>query len=115
MNRFFDAEAVADYTKQLLRYKYIDEELGVYGTENTKRVLKYLGVPVKAVRVEDRHYHCRPGEYEILKLTKTGYMHFVPGDGEGNYTWDPLGVRPAQREYDLESKRIIVMEDNWRG
>ena len=113
INKTFEVEDIVDFTEQLIHYGYIDDELAVLGTANTKKVLKYLGVPVKEVRVEDKTYPCRYGEYEILKLIKPGYMHFVPGNGDGHYVWDPLGVRPSQDDYDIESKRILLMEVGW--
>jgi hypothetical protein len=59
------------------------------------------------VRFEDADYICHSGEYEILELRKTGHTHFVRGDGKGNYSWDSLGIREAQKYYKISSKRII--------
>ena len=108
---YFDAEEIVKITDELLTHKYIDNELSVYenlnGINTTKLTLKYLGLNVADVFYENQFYQCKNKEYEILKLTKPGYAHFVPGDGSGHYSWDSLGIRPQQKDYRLKSKRII--------
>lgn len=108
---YYDAEIVIDKTIDLMGFGYVDKELSVYesmdGINKTKKVLQFLGVPCKDVVYKGADYICKVGEYEILKLTKPGYAHFVPGDGRGNYSWDSLGIRAAQKDYKLYSKRII--------
>ena len=105
----YDVEKVVELCEQLIRFGHVKADLGVYGVDDTRKVLKYLGVPVKSVKVEGPFYVCKEHEYEILKLVKPEYMHFVPGDGKGHYTWDSLGVRPSQKDYHIDSKRIIVL------
>jgi len=112
-NTFFDPDGIINKTLKMLNRGWIDAELAVYGTDNAKKILEYLQVPVKAVKDAPAGYECHRNEIEILKLVKPGFMHFVPGDGKGNYTWDPLGVRPMQKGYSLDSKRIIVLKDGW--
>jgi hypothetical protein len=71
----------------------------------------FLELGIRTVtRFESADYECKQGEYEILKLTKPGYTHFVPGDGKGNYSWDSLGSRQAQKDYSVEEKRIITFK-----
>jgi len=113
INTFYDPDTIIDRTLRFLNKGWINCELAVYGIVNTKAILVDLQVPVKAVKTASASYRCKPNELEILKLTKPGYMHFVPGDGHGNYTWDSLGLRPGQDDYKLTAKRIIVLEDNW--
>jgi len=108
-NELYEVQSLVNVTEQLIRFGHVKADLGVYGVDNTRKVLKYLGVPVKSVKVEGPFYVCEKNEYEILKLVKPGFMHFVPGDGKGNYTWDSLGVRPSQKDYHIDSKRIIVL------
>ena len=67
-----------------------------------------LGLVV-SVKKESPDYICKPGEYEILHLKKPNYSHFVRGDGKGNYSWDSLGIRDAQKYYTVHSKRIITV------
>jgi len=113
LNVYYDVEAVVQITEELLHFNHVDDELSVYenlnGVNTTKRTLKFLGLPVGNVIYQPADYICKPNEYEILKLTKPGYAHFVPGDGNGNYTWDSLGIRPQQKQYTLKSKRIIIL------
>lgn len=59
------------------------------------------------VRFEGKYYICKDGEYEILELKKPGHTHFVRGDGCGHYSWDSLGIREAQKDYIVNSKRIV--------
>lgn len=113
INTYYDPETVIDKTLALLNKGYIDCELALYGTENTKMALRYLQVPVKAVKTASASYKCKENELEILKLEKPGYMHFVPGDGKGHYTWDSLGLRPEQDDYKITAKRIIILKDGW--
>jgi len=59
---------------------------------------------------KDPYYICSDGEYEILELEKPGYFHFVPGDGKGNYSWDSLGIRDAQKDYHVAGKRVFTVK-----
>lgn len=68
-----------------------------------------LGIKTET-RFESWAYECEDGEFEVLKLTKPGYAHFVPGDGKGNYNWDSLGVRDSQKYYTVSEKRIITFK-----
>jgi hypothetical protein len=111
---YYDAKKVIEKTTDLLGVGYIDDELSVYekseGINKTKMLLRFLGLPVMNVVYRPDFYKCKDGEYEILKLVKPGYAHFVPGDGNSNYTWDSLGIRKQQKDYTLKSKRIIIMD-----
>jgi len=80
----------------------IDQNFTVLWVET----LAYFGIDAE-VTFTSADYICKPGEYEILKLVKPGYAHFVRGDGKGNYTWDSLGIRDAQKDYIVGEKRII--------
>lgn len=114
-NKHFSVDSVIDYTVRLIDAGYIDKNLNVYENHEklnkTKLVLKYIGIPnVKNVVYKEADYICKDKEYEILKLEKPGYGHFVPGNGIGQYSWDSLGIRPQQKNYKLKSKRIIILE-----
>ena len=65
---------------------------------------------VTSTRKQVENYICKPGEYEILHLHKPGHDHFVRGDGKGQYSWDSLGIRKAQKDYIIKSKRIITVK-----
>lgn len=62
------------------------------------------------VRKEQAEYICENGEEEILRLSKPGYEHFVAGDGFGNYSFDSLGRRDAQKDYFVKNKWIIKVK-----
>ena len=68
-----------------------------------------LGIDTET-KFESADYICKENEYEVLKLTKPGYTHFVPGDGKGNYSWDSLGVRDSRKDYRVSEKRIITFK-----
>ena len=65
---------------------------------------------ITSTRRESSNYICKPGEYEILHLQKPGHDHFVRGNGYGQYSWDSLGIRKAQTEYTIKSKRIVTVK-----
>lgn len=113
-NRYYDIEDIVNITLRLIEANIIDNELSVYeykdGMNKTKMLFRFLGVSVRDVYYQGADYQCKFREHEILKLWKPGYSHFVPGDGKGNYSWDPLGIRPQQKDYKLRSKRIILLE-----
>ena len=81
----------------------LDDELTVSWAE----FFGIFGVKV-SVRFEKPDYICKKNEFEILELEKPGHTHFVPGDGQGNWVWDPLGrYRPGVENYRLKSKRVF--------
>lgn len=112
-NVYFGADDIVNFTLRLIDANLIDKELSVYedmdGMNKTKMVLRFLGIAVKNVVYKEADYICKDNEHEILKLSKPNYSHFVPGDGKGNYSWDPLGIRPQQKDYRLKSKRVIIL------
>ena len=81
---------------------FLDNELTVIWD----KCFKYFGWTV-SVKKESPVYACKDGEFEILELSKPGHTHFLPGDGQGHYTWDPLGMRPQQKDYKIKSKRVF--------
>jgi len=56
----------------------------------------------------DANYVCNNDEYEILDYfnKRTGYTHFVLGDGKGKCMIDPFPGSRTVREGDVRSKRI---------
>lgn len=92
---------------------------GILGKDLTIResceymVPHYLGIPIKESKRTGPEYICKSNELEILWLHRKEngheYNHFVPGDGRGNYSWDPLGIRPQQRRYQVAGKRIMII------
>ena len=89
------------------------KELGIIDDDFTvlswDKCFSFIGIRSET-RFESADYECEENEYEILKLKKPGYNHFVPGDGKGHYSWDSLGIRPAQKDYTIEDKRIITLK-----
>ena len=68
---------------------------------------------------EESHkdYICKDDEREVLKLVKRKNWHmenppahYVPGNGQGCYSWDSLGHRPQQKEYVVYAKRIFKIK-----
>lgn len=99
---------ILETTKNLVGYGFVTNDLAIYkGYE--LHVPQALGINVKKAFRADADYLCKDNEIEILWLSKPGYSHFVPGDGKGNYVWDSLGRRPAQKQYRVAGKRIMVL------
>jgi hypothetical protein len=73
------------------------------------KAFEQLGLETET-KFESADYECLENEYEVLKLEKPGYIHFVPGDGKGHYSWDSLGVRDSQKYYTVAEKRIITFK-----
>lgn len=102
---FFSPWRVKKLCQELLHQKIIDKEFYI---ESWDKIFSYLGVPVKT-HFEAAEYTCREHEVEILKLVKPGHTHFAPGDGKGHYSWDSLGRRKAQKDYELAEKRVFTL------
>ncbi len=84
----------------------VDKEATVLQPDNVLRCLgsglrlssrSDLPAPLKATA---------PGEFEILKFSKTAHTHFVLGDGLGNCAEDPL-PNHDMTPYKLVGKRIF--------
>lgn len=90
------------YAKDMHKRGHLDDDFLVHWNG----CFYELGLVVD-VRFESADYICKEYEYEILELKKPGHTHFVRGDGKGNYTWDSLGIRDAQKDYTIKSKRIV--------
>lgn len=101
--RFYSPDKVEKLCISMLSDGIIDKDFTVMSWDE---IFLYLGIPVRT-RFEHSGYICKGSEIEILKLQKPGFTHFVPGDGNGNYSWDSLGRRPAQSEYYVADKRIM--------
>lgn len=104
LNQLYTPRLVKIIVKQMEINAAIDDRFFV----SWKKCFAVLGLKV-SVKFADADYICKPGEYEVLVLKKPGHTHFVPGDGKGNYSWDPLGYRDAQKDYILTGKRIITI------
>ncbi len=103
--KHYTVRKVKCITEDLIDLMAIDKDFTVSWVET----FKYFGLDVD-VKFESADYICKDGEYEILKLEKPGYSHFVRGDGKGHYSWDSLGIRPAQKDYHVAEKRIITIK-----
>ena len=103
--KFFSPDDIYTKCKRLQHLKIIDKDFYV---KDWNRLFNSFGILVD-VRFEGSIYTCKEGEEEILKLVKTGFAHFVAGDGSGHYSYDSLGRRPAQKDYEIEDKRIITI------
>lgn len=103
--KFFSPDYIYTKCKNLQKLRIIDKEFYV---RDWVRLFNSFGILVD-VRFEGSRYICQDGEEEILKLSKPGFSHFVAGDGTGHYSFDSLGRRPAQKDYDIEDKRIITI------
>ena len=103
--KFYSPRKVRCIAMDLLDLKAIDDEFYV----SWKETFKYFGLDVD-VAFEDADYICKENEYEFLMLKKPGFVHFVRGDGKGNYSWDSLGIREAQKGYEVTEKRIIKVK-----
>lgn len=95
-------------TEQLIEMKFVTKDLEIL-EKYELLVPQYIGINAKESKRTGPEYICKPNEIEILWLKKPGYNHFVPGDGKGNYTWDPLGRRDSQNYYKVAGKRIIIL------
>ena len=105
------------YTPREVQVRLIDMvHLGVidrdFYIKSWNNLFSFLGIDIK-IRKENFSYLCKPGEEEIIRLQKTTngkeYEHFVPGDGAGHYSYDSLGRRAAQKDYEIHDKWIIKM------
>lgn len=84
----------------------IDEDFYI---KNWILLFREFGLTID-IRKEGKDYICKNGEEEILRLRKPGFEHFVPGDGTGHYSFDSLGRRDAQKEYEIHDKWIITVK-----
>lgn len=102
---YYSMADVKRLCKELEEKGIIDKDFFV---ESWDLLFDALGVSV-ITKFRPRNYYCHPDEIEILNLCKTGFRHFVPGDGTGHYSWDSLGRRDAQADYVIEDKRIMQL------
>lgn len=91
----------------LLSYGILKENFFV---ADWNRLLNAFGV-IGTFRKEGADYICGDNEEEILRLSKPGYEHFVAGDGTGHYSFDSLGRRKSQKDYQIKNKWIISVHD----
>lgn len=99
---FYNPKLAKIYARDMHKHGHLDDNFLVHWNG----CFYELGLIVD-VRKETKDYICKPGEYEFLHLKKPGYSHFVRGNGKGFYSWDSLGIRKAQKDYQIHSKRII--------
>jgi len=99
---YYSPYEVRDISKRLYQEEAIDKDFYV----TWLRTFRHFRLDID-ISFEDKDYICKENEYEILELKRPGHTHFVRGDGSGHYTWDSLGIRPQQKEYKINSKRII--------
>lgn len=72
-------------------------------------LLKLAGGKGTVRKVDGASYQCAPNEKQILQFhnPRTGYYHFVVGDGKGKVTWDSLENSVTVREGMIVSQRIV--------
>ena len=101
-------EYVIDKVDEWLIKRWVTSELYVL---NWGRILTDLGVKCQYLGHKPAGIPCLPNEFEILKVTFGNYGHFLPGDGNGHFVFDPLGRNPRQSKYNLHSKRVFKLEN----
>lgn len=99
---YYDPKIAKLYAKDMHKHGHLDDNFLVHWNG----CFYELGLIVDVI-FEKPDYICEESEYEILELRKPGNTHFVRGDGKGHYSWDSLGIRKAQKDYTIYSKRII--------
>lgn len=111
-NRTWTPQNIRRFVEHCRAENWISENLFVRKPE---AIFKYAGLPVK-IKWDKEYTHkrpvsetCLPDEFEIQlwRNPRTGYGHFVAGDGKGNVTYDPLGESVTVAEGGMESKRIF--------
>jgi len=103
-NSYFSPRKVQVMCFDLHSLEIIDKD---FYMKSWERFFSFFGMPSN-VRFEGADYICQDGEEEIILLVKPGYGHLVAGDGKGNYSFDSLGRRDAQKDYTIKDKRIIT-------
>ena len=60
-------------------------------------------------KVDGSGYQVATGESQVLRFhnPRTGFAHFVVGDGKGKVKWDPLESSVTVREGQIVDQRII--------
>ena len=90
---------------ELVELRFMDTNCYIKDPEG---ILNYLGLKCKYTnRHEPPKYKAKHGEIEILCLQYPNYKHFVAGDGNGNISFNPMGVT-ADNAY-IHSKRIFKL------
>lgn len=79
---------------------------------NPVSILRYFGLNVTGVRIENACYQCKKDEIEINRWVyePRGWEHFVCGDGTGITTFDPWGVSITATKGKRADKRIFTLE-----
>lgn len=102
--KYYSPEDVKRIARIMNKKGCLDDDLFV----SWDACFSVLGIKT-ITRFETADYICMPGEYEIIRLQKPKYKHFVPGDGKGHYSWDSLGIRNQQADYKIIEKRVITV------
>ena len=112
----FDIEMVKYLVNRMLVMLAIDKEFLIQGVKGWEKCFYIAGLLVECKYV-DKDYICKDDEREVLKLVKRKNWHmenppahYVPGNGQGCYSWDSLGHRPQQKEYVVYAKRIFKIK-----
>ena len=101
----YSVNDIKSYAKEMFKKGFLDKAL-IVAWDGC-----FLALGLKTeTRFEGPGYQCKSDEREVLELRKPGYTHFVPGDGSGHYSWDSLGHRDTQKDYQIHSKRIIKIK-----
>ena len=71
-------------------------------------IIALAGGRVEYLGKMSREYVCKEGEFEILKMSRMGVVHFVCGSGFGIVTYDPWRPGSQTAEYgNIDSKRVF--------
>lgn len=107
-----DTDALNDGYEDNVHAGWMDEDCFVL---NPEKIFHYFGLAVKYYNCFSApNYPTAENEVEILyfelkRMNKPTWPHFVVGDGFGHVAYDPYGVSRCVAEGVLKSKRIFTL------
>jgi len=109
-NYGFDIEGIQQIVKDFEARGWIDGQIMVLQPD---RILGYFGIALDGyVRAEVSEYICGAREYELLTwhYTDSGghaWEHTTAGSGNGEVTYDPLGLSHSVANGKIKEKRVF--------